>query len=204
MSGNILVTVWFDYTCPHSHVGLGRLDTLSEELPLTIDRRPYLLRPDAPLNSVFVRDRLVEQPLSQEITGHRPPLKPPGFQSGAEPFSSRTLSTVLVHEATAFARDQCRDGEFYREVAGEYWTRGVDLGSIYTLRKSATRAGLDWDATWVKLESGHYRSWVMDEHQAAVDLGIKAAPSYLIDGAMYTGVGLAELRKVLVGAGLDH
>ena len=47
MSGDVVVTVWFDYTCPRSHLGLRRLGTLSGELALTIDRRPYLLRLDA-------------------------------------------------------------------------------------------------------------------------------------------------------------
>ena len=202
MSGNVLVTVWFDYTCPHCHIGLGRLDTLSGELALTIDRRPYLLRPDAPVSGVLGQDRLVEvQSPTHDFPGCRPPLAAPGEKPGAEPFSSRSLSTVLVHEATAFARDQGRDWEFYLEAAGEYWERGADLGSIYTLRRSASKAGLDWGAMWTKLESGHYRPWVLEEHRAAAGRGVKAAPSYLIGGKMYTGdVGLEDLRRAVQGA----
>ena len=202
MSGNVLVTVWFDYTCPHCHIGLGRLDSLSGEMALTIDRRPYLLRPDAPLNTVLAQERPAQaQSQVHEKPGRRPPLAPLGGKSAAEPFSSRSLSTVLVHEATAFAREQGRGWEFYLEVAGEYWERGSDLGSIYTLRRSASRARLDWEAMWRKLESGHYRPWVLEEHRAAVEQGVKGVPSYLIGGKMYTGdVELDALRGAVEGA----
>ena len=191
MSSEVVVTVWFDYTCPHSHIGLRRLETLSGELAFTIDRRPYLLRPGAPI-----------------IRGpdQRPPLALPGENSGekpgAEPFSSRSLSTVLVHEATAFAREQGRDGEFYLEVAGEYWERGADLGCVYTLRRFATKVGLNWDAMWPKLESSHYRPWVMEEHRAAVERGVQGVPSYLIGENMYTGdAALGVLRMAIEGSG---
>ncbi|MFB3120115.1 MAG: DsbA family protein [Stenotrophomonas maltophilia] len=202
MSGKALVTVWFDYTCPHCHIGLGRLDTLSGEMALAIDRRPYLLRPDAPLNTVLVQERPAQaQSPTQESPGRRPPLAPPGEKPAAEPFSSRSLSTVLVHEATAFAREQGRDWEFYLEAAGEYWERGSDLGSIYTLRRSASKAGLDWETMWHKLESGHYRPWVLEEHRVAVEQGVMGVPSYLIGGKMYTGnVGLDALRRAVEGA----
>lgn len=199
LSGDISVTVWFDYTCPHCHRGLVMLDTLSGELPLTIDRRPYLLRPGAPLNGLLAQaptpDSRSKMPAA---SGRRPPLITPGTQPAAEPFSSRSLSTVLVHEATAFAKDHGRDWEFYLELSGEYWQRGADLGSIYTLRRSATKVGLDWEAMWLKLESGHYRPWVMEEHRVAVERGVTVAPSYLIGGKIYAAnVRLDEMRRTL-------
>ncbi len=201
MSGDVVVTVWFDYTCPHCHIGLRRLDTLSGELALTIDRRPYLLRPDAPINGVLGRGRQAEgQSPTRDFPGQRPPLALPGKKPGVEPFSSRSLSTVLVHEATACARAQGRDGEFYLEAAREYWERGADLGSVYTLRRFAIKAGLDWGAMWPKLESSHYRPWVMEEHRAAMERGVKGVPSYLIGGIMYTGdVGLEGMRRAIEG-----
>ena len=207
LSDAVEFTVWFDYTCPHSHIGLRRLDTLSGELAFTIDRRPYLLRPDVPINRVLGPDRRAEgQAPGGDFTGQRPPLalahNKPGEKPGVEPFSSRSLSTVLVHEATACAREQGRDGEFYQEVAREYWERGADLGCLYTLRRFAMKAGLNWGAMWPKLESGHHRPWVTEEHQAAVERGVKGVPSYLIGGNLYTGdIGVEVLRKAIEQAG---
>lgn len=209
MSSDVVVTVWFDYSCPHCHIGLRRLDTLSGEMALTIDRRPYLLRPDAPINGVLGQVPQAEgQSPTRDYPGHRPPLALPGGKPGAEAYSSRSLSTVLAHEATAYAREQGRDGEFYLEVAKEYWERGADLGSVYTLRRFAIKAGLDWGAMWPKLESSYYRSWVMEEHRAALERGVKEVPSYLIGGNIYTGdVSLDVMRKAIEGAGgslFDH
>ncbi len=201
MRGDVAVTVWFDYTCPHCHIGLKRLDTLSGELAFTVDRRPYLLRPDAPINGFLGQKRPVQpQPQVHNCPGRRPLRAIGGENPGAEPFSSRSLSTVLVHEATACAREQGRDREFYLEAAREYWEGGADLGSLDTLRRSAIKAGLDWPAMWSKLESSHYRPWVMDEHRAAVDRGVNEAPCYLIGGKMCTGdVGVEELRSAIQG-----
>jgi len=203
LSGDVVVTVWFDYTCPHCHIGLRRLDALSRELAFTIDRRPYLLRPDASIKGFLGRDHMAEsQSPTRDFPQRRTPLARPGEKPGMDPFSSRSLSTVLVHEATACAREQGRDGEFYLEAAGEYWERGADLGSIYTLRRSAVNAALDWEAMWSKLESSHYRPWVMDEYRAAVERGVKGVPSYLIGGKIRTGdVGPEDLRRAVEAAG---
>ena len=201
-SGGPVVTVWFDYPCPHCHIGLQRLDVLSQELAFTIDRRPYLLRPNAPLNDVLDRTRQADATLpAHDSDSLRPPLKSPGDNAGPEPFSSRSLSTVLVHEVTACAREQGKDRDFYLEAAGEYWRRCTDLGNIFTLRRSAITAGLDWGDVWPKLESGYYRPWVMAEHWAAVDRGVPGVPSYLIGGRMLTGdIGLDELRSAIQNA----
>jgi protein-disulfide isomerase len=54
---------------------------------------------------------------------------------------------------------------------------------------------------WPKLESGHYRPWVLEEHRAAVEQGVKGVPSYLIGGKMYTGdVGIDALRAAVEGS----
>ena len=97
-------------------------------------------------------------------------------------------------------REPGREREFYMDVAMEYWERGADLESIYTLRRLAIKAQLDWRPMWLKLESGHYRSWVMEEHRAAVDRGVKGVPSYLIGEQLYAGdVSLEELRSAIRG-----
>ena len=199
LSGEVVVTVWFDYTCPHCHIGLRRLDALSGELALTIDRRPYLLRPDAPIPGFLGQDRRAEsQSPARDFPGRRAPLALPGDKPGIEPASNRSLSTVLAHEATACAREQGREREFYLEAAREYWEMGADLGSIYTLRSSAIKAELDWGAMWHRLSSSHYRSWVINEHRAAVERGVKGAPSYFIGGKIRAGnIGLEDLRRAI-------
>lgn len=199
LTGAAIVTVWFDFTCPHCHLGLQRLDGLSVELNFTIDRRPYLLRPTAPINGVLGQVSSGEAKLPRRNSAGSPILGRPDDNPGVEPFSSRSLSTVLVHEATACARDQGREREFYLEVANEYWAKGSDLGSIDTLRRSAINAKVNWPAMWTKLESSHFRPWVLEEHRAAVTRGVMSVPSYLAGGEMFAGdIGLDDLRRVIM------
>ena len=42
-----VVTVWFDYACPHSYLGLRQLEELASTLGFDIDRRPFLVRSDS-------------------------------------------------------------------------------------------------------------------------------------------------------------
>ena len=198
-TGVNVVTVWFDYSCPHCHLGLQRLEALAGDLHFAIDRRPYLLRPDAPISAVYGQGRSQESKSPRRNSAGSPILALPDDDPGVEPFSSRSLSTVLAHEATACAKDQGKEQEFYCEVAREYWERGSDLGSIDTLRSAAIKAQVDGAAMWTRLESSHYRQWVMEEHWAAVHRGVTGIPSYLVSGKLCSGdMSLEDLRRVIV------
>ena len=176
MSGNgsTEVTFWYDYSCPFCYFGLVRLDTLAKELHFSVDRRPYLLRPDS---SVVV----------ETLTPHEPAIR-------------RSPSTALAHEATAYAKELGLDGQFHHAAAGAYWLAGADLGSLYVLRDLSVACGLDWPMMRQRLESHHYREFVVEEHQAAIRRGVTGTPSYLIGGRMYAGdVSLEALRVAIEG-----
>ena len=169
------VVFWYDYSCPYCYMGLVRLETLQKETPFSVDRRPYLLRPesDTPVYS--------EKP-------HEPAIR-------------RSHVTSLAHEATTFAKEQGMDAEFHRAAAEAYWRSGADLGSLYVLRDVAKACGLDWETLVDRLVSGHYKDSVMEKHEAAVKQGVAGTPSYLIQGRMYTGnITLETLRSAIAGA----
>ena len=51
------------------------------------------------------------------------------------------------------------------------------------------------------MEAGHYRQWVLEQHQAAVARGVTGAPAYLIGGNMCAGdADLEQLRSAIRGA----
>ena len=91
-------------------------------------------------------------------------------------------NTNLAHEATAFARDKGVDGEFHHAAARAYWEDGVDLGNREVLLNLGAECGLDTAELGAALDSGQYRDYVMDEHQAAKDLGVFGTPTYRING----------------------
>ncbi len=143
-----------------------------------IDRRPYLLAPERPIEGEprILREGETETDLNDAwkdrardagIVMRRPSLNP---------------NTNLAHEATAFARDKGLDGEFHHAAARAYWEDGVDLGNREVLLNLGAECGLDTEELGAALDSGQYRDYVMGEHQAAKDLGVFGTPTYRING----------------------
>ena len=118
-----------------------------------------------------------------------------------EPASNRSVSTLLVHAATALAKERGRDGPFFRAASKEYWEHGVDLGSLYTLRRITVSTGLDWGDMWPKLESHTYHDLVLAQHHVATEAGVVRTPSFQIGGKLHSGpMDAEELRAAVQSA----
>ncbi|MCH7843848.1 MAG: DsbA family protein [Chloroflexi bacterium] len=189
-----VVTVWFDYACPHSYLGLGQLEELASTLGFDIDRRPFLVRSDSLEKGHSPRD--LE---NRERDGSkRRPLYKPGEGLVIEPASNRSVSTLAVQAATAYAKERGLDGRFYWAASREYWEQGTDLGSLYTLRRLAVSVGLDWGKMWPNLDSGDYHKLVLAQHEAAKEDGVARAPSFRIGGKLHSGPMDAEELRAAV------
>ncbi len=193
-----LVTVWFDYTCPHSYLGLGRIEELASGLQFEIDRRPFLMRPNSISEGYFQRDM---EDGEQGRIGRRQPLYKPGEGIGTEPASNRSLNTLPVHAATAYAKEKGLDGQLFFAASKMYWEQGVDLGNRYTLRRITESVGLDWNDMWSKLESGGYHDLVITQYEEAKDTGVVQAPSFRIGGKLHSGpIDAEELGETVKAA----
>ena len=111
-------------------------------------------------------------------------------------------NTNLAHEATAYAKSQGRDGEFHHAAARAYWERGVDLNSRDALQAIAAECDLDWDGLAAALDSGQFRQYVLDEHQAAKDLGVFGTPTYSVNGSDpdFGDKSVAEMESMITQA----
>ena len=165
---------------------------------VNINRRPYLLAPDRPPEGEArqMRDGETES----EVAPH---MKERAENLGlAMCRPSWSPNTMLVHEATAYARESGLDDEFHHAAAGAFWTTGVDLSDMAVLQQLAEKAGLDWKELSPRLDSRQYRQQVLDEYQAARDQGVSGTPTYLIDGELIFGdVSLDDLIAALKKAG---
>ena len=197
---NAAVTIWFDYACPHSYHALGQLEELAPTLGLEIDRRPFLMR------SALVEDNPdTSAPVDVPVGARRQPLYRPGHGSGTEPASNRSLSTLAIHAATAYAKELGLDARFYWAASREYWERGTDLETLYTIRRLALSIGLDWEEMWPKLDSGRYHSLVLAQHEEALETGVVQTPSFrfggTIGGRFYVGpMDAEEFRSAVCAA----
>ena len=194
----ITVTVWYDYTCPWCYVGLIRLDAAAAARGAVIDRRPYLLAPDRPAageprplregeTETELNPAWQERAQQAGIVMRRPALAP---------------NTNLAHEATAYAKAQGLDGPFHHAATRAYWEQGVDLGDRAALQAIAADCGLDPAGLAAALDSGQFRQYVLDEHQAAKDLGVFGTPTYRINGGEpdFGDKSLADLQEMIAAA----
>jgi len=191
------VTVWFDYACPHSYHGLRQLEELASELSFEIDRRPFLLR-----SSSVESDPVTSVPGDVPDGNRRQPLYKPGHGLGTEPASNRSVSTLAIHAATAYAKEQGLDRQFYWAASKEYWEQGTDLGNLYTIRRLAVSVGLDWRDMWPKLDSGSYNELVLAQHDEASGSGITRTPSFQVGGRLHSGaMSFDELAAAVRASG---
>lgn len=109
-------------------------------------------------------------------------------------------NTMLVHQATLYAKEKGMDDVFHHAAARAYWERGADLGDISVVRDVAEECGLDTNELSGRLEAGHYRQQVLDEYERAKGLGVGGTPTYQIAGNLLPGdVSLEALEEAVRG-----
>ncbi len=170
---------------------------LAKELSIDIDRKPYLLQPDRPPEGVARRlfdgetetelnDAMKERAKGVNLVMRRPQWSP---------------NTLRAHEATAYAKEQGKDGEFHHLAAQAYWETGADINDLDVLKGIVEAAGMDWGELGPRIESGQYRETVMREYEAAKEKGVTGTPTYMIGGELHGGdVGIEELREAIKSA----
>ncbi|MCE2465906.1 MAG: DsbA family protein [Dehalococcoidia bacterium] len=178
-------------------MGLARLDKVAQAHSLEVDRQPFLLSPDKPLEGeprrLFDGETETElSPAAQErarvagVVMRRPAWSP---------------NTMLVHQATLYAKDNGMDDVFHHAAARAYWEQGVDLGDLNVVLDIAKECGLDRNDMSVRLEAGHYRQQVLDEYERAKGLGVGGTPTYHISGNLLPGdVSYEALEEAVQGA----
>ena len=170
---------------------------LAKEFAIDVDRRPYLLRPERPPEGeerrlfdgetqTELNEAMQERARGAGLVMRRPQWSP---------------NTLRAHEATVYARMQGKDGGFHHRVAEAYWGSGVDFNDLDVLKGLVESSGMDWNDLGPRIESGEFRPKVMEEYEAAKELGVGVTPTYLIGGELHKGdVGIDELREAIKSA----
>ena len=170
---------------------------LAKELSFEVARRPYLLRPDRPPEGEVRRmfDGETETELNPAMQER---AKGVGLVMRRPQWSPNTLR---VHEATVYAKEKGKDGQFHHLAAAAYWESGADLNDLDVLKGIVEAAGMDWGDLGPRIESGEFRETVMREYNAAKEKGVTGTPTYEIGGELHPGdVGIDELREAIRSA----
>ena len=167
---------------------------LAKEMSIEVDRKPYLLRPERPPEGE--ERRLFDGETQTELN--------PAMQERAKGVNlvmrrpQWSPNTMRAHEATVYAKEQGKDGEFHHLAAQAYWESGADINDLDVLKGIVEASGMDWSDLSPRIESGQYRETVMREYEAAKEKGVDGTPTYLIGGELHRGdVSIDELREAI-------
>lgn len=172
-------------------------EELSGELSILVDRRPYLLRPERPPEGEPRRmfDGETETELNAAMQER---AKGAGLVMRRPQWSPNTMR---AHEATVYAKSKAKDEEFHHLLAETYWTTGSDINDMSVLSVAAKSSGLDWADLEPRIESGEFRSSVMQQYEAAKERGVEGTPTYEIGGELLKGdVSIDDLRDAIKSA----
>jgi len=170
---------------------------LAKEMSFQVDRKPYLLRPERPPEGE--ERRLFDEETQTELN--------PAMQERAKGVNlvmrrpQWSPNTMRAHEATAYAKEKGKDGEFHHLAAQAYWESGADINDLDVLKGIVEAAGMDWADLGPRIESGEYRETVLRDYKAAKEQGVGGTPTYLIGGELHGGdVSIDDLREAIKSA----
>ncbi len=103
-----------------------------------------------------------------------------GIRFGPQPLMSNSREAL---EAGEFAKAHGRYDAYHEAVFKAYFTDCKDIGQRSILLEVARQAGLDAPALAAALDAGTFGSRLEETSRAAREMGISAAPTFVIDGS---------------------
>jgi predicted DsbA family dithiol-disulfide isomerase len=95
----------------------------------------------------------------------------------------------LALQAVEFARDNNKFQEYHQALFTAYFSEGLNIGDLNVLRQIACDTGLNAEALIQGVESGKYRSKLVEVQNDAARLGVTGVPTFFIG-----------MKKSIIGA----
>jgi predicted DsbA family dithiol-disulfide isomerase len=184
------IDVYFDTVCPWCFIGKRRLERAlceREDSNLAINYHVFQLNPnmltagmsrEEYLSAKLGSPERVESTYSTIIrTGHSERIQ---FNFGSQ---GRMPNTVQSHRLIRFVSRYAKQAPVVEAVYQAFFLDGEDIGDNETLTRIATRCGLSSADVIQYLASDEDRDAILAEDMWARRMGIKAVPSFVINGA---------------------
>jgi predicted DsbA family dithiol-disulfide isomerase len=186
---NLRVDVWSDIVCPWCAIGNRRLERALERFPerdrVEVVWHSFELDPSAPrvypgdhveqLANKYGRTREQAQAMVQRV-----------IDLAAEDglalrlLQARAGNTFDAHRLLHFAAERGLEPALRLRLFRGYMTEGEPIGEPEALARLATEAGLPADETRAVLAGDRYAQDVRDDEAAAVDIGIRGVPFFIL------------------------
>jgi predicted DsbA family dithiol-disulfide isomerase len=175
------ITVFSDFSCPHSYLTEQALRRLAEN-DLEIEYRAVELYPEPhPLPDRILSGAELEA-LNELAAKDELSIPEVGFLP----------RTRKAHEASRFARAQESEPLLREQIYRGYWEQGLDIGRIDVLTELAKTVGLDPEELKIALDIDRYSADVDHDEEVAQRLRIPGTPTIFI--------GTGATARVAAGA----
>lgn len=190
------VEVFIDYVCPYCFLVEGAVRALEADRDVQIVVRPFELRPD-PVPTLRPEDSYLPlvwhdsvYPMAKKLgIGIKLPTISP------QPRTAKAFTVLEYAQESGLAREYS-DGVFQA-----FFQADRDIGDDDVIVDIAAQAGLDAAKARAALSSDKYRErQAQAQSFAAEHVGIRAVPSFIVNGQLFSGVPDAEQLKAAFDA----
>ena len=182
----VRLDVWSDFLCPWCFVGARRIEAVEAEYGDAVDVRwhSFLLQPEPTPKPLDRFRRYTERWVAPGGPGAADPDA--GFTVwGDTPPPSHSLPPAIAGKAAATFGAAAFD-TFHRALMAAYFCENRDISARDTVLDVAATCGFDRDefAEVLRTRGGELRTLVLADHEAALERGVHAVPTVLINDVL--------------------
>jgi 2-hydroxychromene-2-carboxylate isomerase len=199
---HLKITVYTDYKSPYAYLANRPIFQLAEELPVTLDWRPYIL--DIPKYLGSARVDAAGNVLEEDRNAHqwrrvrysymdcrRQANKQGLIIRGTQKIWDSSLAAagmLWAQQAGGFRR-------YHEAVFERFWRRKLDIESVTAIAAVLDDAGAPGFAEW----ADHGLAEVAKIATDAEALGVFGVPSFIVNGELFWGrEHLPDIRAMLI------
>lgn len=201
----MVVEIWSDIACPWCYIGKRRFEQALGEFEHADDVqviwRSFELDPSAPDELQGERAARLAAKYGMSVEQAREAERRMVDTAAAEGLDfrfdlARSGRTFDAHRVVHLAHEHGRGDEAKERLLRAYFTEGELMGDHDSLVRLAAEAGLDEGEVRSALAGDRYAAAVRDDERTAMELGITAVPTFVIDRAI--GVSGAQPPAALL------
>jgi predicted DsbA family dithiol-disulfide isomerase len=189
----VQVEIWSDIACPWCYVGKRRFEAALARFEhrdqVTVTWRSFELDPGAPCERKGDRAARLAEKYGMTLAQARQAEQRLTDVAAAEGLGfrfdiARSGTTFDAHRIVHLADEHGLQDQMKERLLRAYFTEGELIGDHQTLLRLAIEVGLPQDEGRELLAGDLYAAEVRDEEHTAVELGISAVPTFVIDRAL--------------------
>jgi predicted DsbA family dithiol-disulfide isomerase len=116
--------------------------------------------------------------------------------------SGMIYNTRLAQELAKWAESKDKANEIHRALFRAYFVEGRNIGNVHELVEMAVSLALSGDEALEAVESRAYKGTVDNDWDRSLALGIRAVPTFVMEGRRLVGFQTFEvLEQFVVAAG---